>query len=85
MDRALLAAVIDRFGGGPVGLDTLAAVFHEERDVLSEVHEPFLLKLGLLQKTPRGRMATPRAYEYLGLPVPAGSAASPLFEDGGES
>ena len=53
-----------------MGLDTLAAVFHEERDVLAEVHEPYLLKLGFLQKTPRGRMATSRAYEYCGLKPP---------------
>jgi len=82
MDRAILDAVITRFGGGPVGLDTLAAVFHEERDVLAEVHEPYLLKLGLLQKTPRGRVATAGAYLYLGMKPPAGvNAPVPLFEE----
>jgi len=81
MDRAILEAIISRFGGGPVGLDTLSAVFHEERDVLSEVHEPYLLKLGLLMRTPRGRVATGRAYEYLGLPAPAGPQAAALFEE----
>ncbi|MBN2081322.1 Holliday junction branch migration DNA helicase RuvB [bacterium] len=83
MDRMILETVIDRFGGGPVGLDTLAAVFHEERDVLAEVHEPYLLKLGFLMKTPRGRVATGRAYEYCGLPSPpvSGTQDAPLFED----
>ncbi len=80
MDRSIIETVIERFAGGPVGLDTLSAVFHEERDVLAEVHEPYLLKLGLLQKTPRGRVATLRAYEYCGLKPPPGGAA-PLFEE----
>lgn len=81
LDRAILEAVIHRFGGGPVGLDTLAAVFHEERDVLAEVHEPFLLKTGLLQKTPRGRIATGLAYQYFGLKLPDGTNIAPLFSD----
>jgi Holliday junction DNA helicase RuvB len=82
MDRDILGAIIERFGGGPVGLDTLAAVFHEERDVLAEVHEPYLLKLGFLMKTPRGRVATGRAYTYLGLAPPRDLPETPLFEDG---
>lgn len=81
MDRDILGAIIERFGGGPVGLDTLAAVFHEERDVLQEVHEPFLLKQGLLMKTPRGRVATSRAYSYLGLPLPKDLPDTPLFSE----
>ncbi len=82
MDRAILQAIIERFDGGPVGLDTLAAVFHEERDVLAEVHEPYLLKMGYLQKTPRGRVATARAYQYFGLKAVAGKGADvQLFED----
>lgn len=88
MDRAILKAVTTRFGGGPVGLDTLAAVFHEERDVLAEVHEPYLLKLGLLMKTPRGRVATGRTYEYLGLPVPqdgSSGPSAPLFDENNNS
>jgi Holliday junction DNA helicase RuvB len=80
MDREILEAIITRFGGGPVGLDTIAAVFHEEKDVLAEVHEPYLLKLGLLMKTQRGRVATARAYEYLGLPQPEGQKDPGLFE-----
>lgn len=79
MDRDILAVIIERFSGGPVGLDTLAAVFHEERDVLAEVHEPYLLKQGLLMKTPRGRVATSRAYTYLGLSVPKNIPDLPLF------
>lgn len=79
MDRAILRAIITRFAGGPVGLDTLAAVFHEERDVLAEVHEPYLLKIGMLQKTPRGRVATRLAYEYLDIDPPENLPAAPLF------
>ena len=81
LDRAILEAVIHRFGGGPVGLDTLAAVFHEERDVLAEVHEPYLLKTGLLQKTPRGRVATGLAYRYFGLVAPEELSSGKLFGD----
>jgi Holliday junction DNA helicase RuvB len=81
MDRDILEAIITRFGGGPVGLDTLAAVFHEERDVLAEVHEPYLLKLGFLMKTPRGRVATNRAYTYLGLMPPQNLPEAPLFDE----
>jgi Holliday junction DNA helicase RuvB len=73
MDRRLLLAVIDRFGGGPVGLDTLAACVGEEPDTLEDVHEPYLLQEGFLIRTPRGRCATRRAYEHLGrLAPPAG-------------
>jgi len=84
IDRALISTIISRFNGGPVGLDTLSAMFHEERDVLAEVHEPYLLQLGLIQKTPRGRIATTRAYEYLGLEPPPDTAVvqdSTLFDD----
>lgn len=81
MDREILRAIIQRFGGGPVGLETLSAVFHEEKDVLAEVHEPYMLKLGLLARTPRGRVATSRAYEYLGLEVPKDMPDAPLFDD----
>ncbi|MCB1217565.1 Holliday junction branch migration DNA helicase RuvB [bacterium] len=84
MDREILAAIIQRFGGGPVGLETLSAVFHEEKDVLAEVHEPYMLKLGLLARTPRGRVATARAYEYLGLAVPQDLPEAPLFDDAGD-
>ncbi|AKU91349.1 Holliday junction branch migration DNA helicase RuvB [Vulgatibacter incomptus] len=66
MDRRLLLAIIDRFGGGPVGLETLAASVGEESDTIEDVYEPFLLQEGFLMRTPRGRIATPRAYQHLG-------------------
>lgn len=69
-DRRLLETVIEKFGGGPVGLDTIAAATNEERDTIEDVYEPFLLQLGFLQRTPRGRVATPRAYAHLGLAQP---------------
>ncbi len=67
VDRHLLATIIDKFQGGPVGLGTLAAATQEETETIEEVYEPFLLQLGFLERTPRGRVATPRAYEHLGL------------------
>lgn len=71
MDRELLRAIIERFNGGPVGLDTLAAAISEESDTIMDVYEPYLLKLGFLQRTPRGRIAGRLAYVHLGLEVPA--------------
>ena len=70
MDRTILRAIIHKFDGGPVGLDTLAASVSEETDTVMDVYEPFLLQLGFLNRTPRGRVATRRAYEHLGLPYP---------------
>ncbi|MBX0328300.1 Holliday junction branch migration DNA helicase RuvB [Oscillochloris sp. ZM17-4] len=67
-DRRLLHAIIELFNGGPVGLSTLAAALAEEVDAVEDVYEPFLLQLGFLQRTPRGRIATRRAYEHLGVP-----------------
>ncbi len=67
MDRMILDAIINKFGGGPVGLETLAAAVSEESDTLTDVYEPYLLKLGFIQKTPRGRVATEHAYRHLGL------------------
>ncbi|HEX5692683.1 MAG TPA: Holliday junction branch migration DNA helicase RuvB [Roseiflexaceae bacterium] len=67
-DRRLLRAIIELFGGGPVGLSTLAAALAEEVDAIEDVYEPFLLQLGFLQRTPRGRIATRRAYEHLSIP-----------------
>jgi holliday junction DNA helicase RuvB len=71
MDRAILQAVSGRFSGGPVGLSTLAVAIGEEPDTIEDVYEPFLLQLGLLQRTPRGRVVTPAGYAHLGLPAPA--------------
>jgi Holliday junction DNA helicase RuvB len=70
IDRAILRTVAETFGGGPVGLSTLAVAVGEESDTLEDVYEPYLLQLGLLQRTPRGRVVTPAAYEHLGLPAP---------------
>lgn len=70
MDRKLLLAVIDKFLGGPVGLDNLAAAIGEEKDTIEDVLEPYLIQQGFLQRTPRGRIATPRAYLHFGLERP---------------
>ena len=66
MDRELLRTVIDKFGGGPVGVETLAAAIGEERDTIEDVYEPFLIQQGYLSRTPKGRVATPAAFEYFG-------------------
>lgn len=66
-DRNMLLAIIQNFKGGPVGIDTLAAVISEENDTIEDVYEPFLLQMGFLQRTPRGRIATQKAYEHLGI------------------
>ncbi len=71
VDRRILHTIIEKFRGGPVGLTTVAAATQEEVDTIEEVHEPFLLQLGLLERTPRGRQVTDRAYEHLGLTIPA--------------
>ena len=65
MDIKLLEAIVDRFDGGPVGLDNLAAAIGEERDTIEDVLEPYLIQQGFLQRTPRGRIATQRTYEHL--------------------
>ncbi len=67
LDRKMLLTVIEKFQGGPVGLDTLAACISEETSTIEDVYEPYLLQLGFLQRTPRGRMATPLAYQHLGI------------------
>jgi Holliday junction DNA helicase RuvB len=69
-DRRLLLTVIDKFGGGPVGLGSLAAALSEEADAIEDIYEPFLIQIGFLERTPRGRLATARAYEYFGRAVP---------------
>ena len=80
VDRAVLGAVCQRFGGGPVGLSTLAVSVGEEPDTLEDVYEPFLLQLGLLMRTPRGRVATPAAWQHLGLePPPTPTEGPSLF------
>ena len=75
-DRLLLETVASKFGGGPVGLSTLAVAIGEEQDTIEDVLEPYLLQQGLLKRTPRGRVLTRRAFEHLDLPVPDGAASS---------
>ncbi len=70
IDRKVLRTIIEKFGGGPVGLDTIAAAVSEEADTIMDVYEPYLLQLGFLDRTPRGRTATRRAYEHLGIAAP---------------
>ena len=69
-DRRLLHAIIDKFGGGPVGLNSLAAAISEEKDAIEDIYEPYLIQAGFIDRTPRGRMATARAYDYFGLASP---------------
>jgi Holliday junction DNA helicase RuvB len=82
LDRRFLACIARNYGGGPVGVDTLAAALSEQRDTLEEVVEPYLLQQGLLQRTPRGRLLTRLAWQHLGLqPPPAQDAQAGLFDD----
>ncbi len=75
IDRRMLRAIIDYYGGGPVGLETLAATINEEAVTLEDVYEPYLLQIGFLTRTPRGRCVTRKAYEHLHLPIPGGAPA----------
>jgi len=77
-DRRLLRVIIEKFDGGPVGVETIAAAISEERDTIEDVHEPFLIQSGFLNRTPRGRVATRLAYEHLGI-VPKGTAQRELL------
>ncbi|MBV8514135.1 MAG: Holliday junction branch migration DNA helicase RuvB [Acidobacteria bacterium] len=70
VDRNLMLALLDKYGGGPVGLGTLAAALSEEEDAIEEMYEPYLMQIGMIDRTPRGRVATPRAYEYFGRELP---------------
>ncbi len=70
IDRRLLRTIIDKFNGGPVGVASLAAAMSEEREAIEDIYEPFLIQIGFLDRTPRGRVATARAYEYFGIPDP---------------
>jgi len=79
MDRHLLLVIIDKFGGGPVGLDTLAASLSEEKDTIEDVYEPYLLQQGYLKRTPRGRVATPSAYRHFDRNPPQDSDQAKLF------
>jgi holliday junction DNA helicase RuvB len=70
IDRRILRLLVEKFGGGPVGIETLAAAISEETDTIMDVYEPYLIQLGFLQRTPRGRVATDAAYNHLGIEVP---------------
>ncbi len=76
VDRAILSAICERFGGGPVGLSTVAISVGEQTETVEDVYEPFLIQEGLLMRTPRGRVATPAAWAHLGLAVPRGAVGS---------
>ncbi|RZI41867.1 Holliday junction branch migration DNA helicase RuvB [Herbaspirillum sp. HC18] len=80
MDRKLLEAVLFKFNGGPVGLDNLAAAIGEERDTIEDVLEPYLIQQGFLQRTPRGRIATPTAYSHFGITAPRTGAVGDLWD-----
>jgi Holliday junction DNA helicase RuvB len=75
LDREILRAICQKFGGGPVGLSTLSIAVAEESDTIEDVYEPYLLQQGLIKRTPRGRVATPAAFEHLGLALPEGAAS----------
>jgi Holliday junction DNA helicase RuvB len=79
LDQAVMEAIIDKFSGGPVGLKTLASAVGEEPDTLEEVYEPYLMKIGFLKRTPRGRVATPRAFKHLGREPASGGEGESLF------
>lgn len=83
MDRKILKTIIDKFGGGPVGVETLSAAISEEKDTIEDVYEPFLIQSGLIQRTPRGRLATDLAYQYFGKPLPARSGGENQKKQGG--
>lgn len=84
MDRRYLACLAENYGGGPVGVDTLAAVLSEARDMLEDVIEPYLMQQGLVQRTPRGRMLSVRGWQHLGLVPPSRAAQADLFTGGGD-
>jgi Holliday junction DNA helicase RuvB len=79
MDRKLLLSIIEKFSGGPVGVENLAAAIGEERDTIEDVLEPYLIQQGYLQRTPRGRIATMLTYQHFGLVMPTQSSAPGLF------
>ena len=80
IDRQILRVLITRYRGGPVGLETLAASTGEDSTTIEDVVEPYLLQIGMLQRTPRGRMASPMAYQHLGFPPPKSEAGTLDFD-----
>ncbi len=79
IDHRVLLTIIEKFNGGPVGLDTIAASISEEADTIMDVYEPYLLQLGFIERTPRGRLVTPLAYQHLGLPCKKGEPPQPTL------
>jgi len=79
VDHKLLHTIVDKFNGGPVGLETIAAAISEESDTIMDVYEPYLLQLGFLERTPRGRLATQLAYQHLGIPYRKGQPPQPTL------
>jgi len=79
VDRKILMTIIDNFGGGPVGISTISAAIDEEKDTIESIYEPFLMRIGFLERTTRGRKITQKAYEHLGLKP--GSAQKKLFKE----
>jgi Holliday junction DNA helicase RuvB len=82
IDRRILRSIVEKFGGGPVGIDTLAAAISEETDTVMDVYEPYLIQLGFLQRTPRGRVATEGAYSHLGIEAPSYFGRQPALFGG---
>lgn len=82
IDRRILRSIVEKFGGGPVGIDTLAAAISEETDTVMDVYEPYLIQLGFLQRTPRGRVATEGAYSHLGIEAPSFFGRQPALFGG---
>ncbi|MBQ1402454.1 MAG: Holliday junction branch migration DNA helicase RuvB, partial [Oscillospiraceae bacterium] len=80
LDRRMLRAIIEYYSGGPVGLETLAATINEESVTLEDVYEPYLLQIGMLTRTPRGRCVTQKAYEHLGIFFPGASLGQQQLE-----
>ncbi|HNG93791.1 MAG TPA: Holliday junction DNA helicase RuvB C-terminal domain-containing protein, partial [Acidobacteriota bacterium] len=83
VDRKMLLTIIEKFDGGPVGVSTISAAIQEEKDAIEEIYEPYLIQIGFLNRTPRGRVVTRAAYEHLRIPYQVTSTAfspAPLFE-----
>ena len=79
VDRKLLTTIIEKFGGGPVGVSTISAAIQEEKDAIEEIYEPYLIQIGFINRTPRGRVVMPAAYHHLGINLPGASDQPDLF------
>jgi len=79
MDRHIMLTIIEKFNGGPIGLDTLSAAVSEQKDTLEDVYEPYLIQMGYIKRTPRGRVATKLAYQHFSIEVDEGQIQKKLF------